>query len=401
METKSEKVIRTALCEVIVSIIICTVIFSAIIAELTKTSRDFFEDCGNTVYEKSSEYLTVQAEDLLTEYAGCSGITISEMLEVPLSALKAAASQVSDLYVFSGKYSAVTVRRPSALPPDTYCLKFTSPEKNITSGMTDELKLLGNIESCFSSTIAAHSEITSLAFASTSGIHIVYDDKAQNRSDYYDGRNYEWYIKVKELEKKYISDPFPDFYEGGTSVTAAMPCYGVNDEFIGVISADICLDDIENYIRRVNTDGAFDMYLISKTNIIFGKNITSRESGNTEQHFGSKSAEIIEKIYSSENGSFETEINGKEALCFYSGTEISDWKTVIILPQTGISIPSDILRNEVGKIRCIYEQDFILQFFRLVLFLIFAVIVLIVSSDYFIRLTVGDGIEEEENDDDE
>lgn len=83
----------------------------------------------------------------------------------------------------------------------------------------------------------------------------------------YDPRTRVWYIEAVEADDTIVSDVYIDRETGDSLVTISSPLY-INDEFVGVISADVFLNNIHEYLEGQIVDNQIYAYLVEEDGTI-------------------------------------------------------------------------------------------------------------------------------------
>jgi diguanylate cyclase (GGDEF)-like protein len=83
----------------------------------------------------------------------------------------------------------------------------------------------------------------------------------------YDPRTRTWYLEAVEANDTIVSKVYIDRETNDYLVTVSSPFY-IEGDFVGVISADVFLDDIYDFIKNQMDDGESYSYLIDSTGLI-------------------------------------------------------------------------------------------------------------------------------------
>ena len=83
----------------------------------------------------------------------------------------------------------------------------------------------------------------------------------------YDPRNRIWYQEAIEADATIVSSVYTDIDTGNQTVTISSPLY-LDGEFVGVIAADVYMNNIEDYLREQIVDSDIYTYIVDKYSTI-------------------------------------------------------------------------------------------------------------------------------------
>lgn len=160
-------------------------------------------------------------------------------------------------------------------------------DKSISySDVEEENKLLGNMETVFSS-ITEHSENVSTIYIGTeTGIIISYDPNSEYAElgveNYYDFRKSDWYTEGKKADKLFFTKTYQDGYGRGLTITCVAPVYDADNNFKGCIGIDILMNDINSSMVNDHiVDPSYATLIDSDGYIIASKDVDETLSGTT------------------------------------------------------------------------------------------------------------------------
>ena len=155
--------------------------------------------------------------------------------------------------------------------------------------------------------------------------------------DDFDPRQRGWYKEALAKRDIVITEPYTDFGTGNTVITVAIPIFSGGDKnFLGVIGADINIEDVASFIRGTSVLGAGYGILLAPSGMlvehpdksfIISENM-SKESGKITPQI----AAVGRRMLSGTTGYGEYEYGGKLRRVYYSSSK-SGYITGIVFPH--------------------------------------------------------------------
>lgn len=149
----------------------------------------------------------------------------------------------------------------------------------------------------------------------------------------YDPRLRPWYIETKEIGHKNITNAYMGVEAKALLVTLTVPVYE-NNEFKGVIGANVLIDKLINYISNLNVGKNSKAMLINKNN---GEFISPPTPNLLLKPITDYSPELtIEQIRSSirHKGIIQLKIKNKNKLFYFSYVPNTNWIFAVEMDQT-------------------------------------------------------------------
>lgn len=86
----------------------------------------------------------------------------------------------------------------------------------------------------------------------------------------YDPRTRPWYIGAKDIDALYMTEPYQFFTGGALGITAAHRLYS-NQNFYGVYSFDVRLDNLISYVNTLDLTVRGETFLVTENQTVIGK----------------------------------------------------------------------------------------------------------------------------------
>lgn len=138
----------------------------------------------------------------------------------------------------------------------------------------------------------------------------------------YDARQRPWYQKAKETNALSISDPYLDATTDGYAISIALPLKNNQGNFAGVLSEDILLSTITDYINNIKISGGFTFLLDQHGNVMSHPNADFINKPLKDQ---ADYSAIADTLLSQNSGSTEYTYKGDPQLLYYSKIPGTNW----------------------------------------------------------------------------
>jgi sigma-B regulation protein RsbU (phosphoserine phosphatase) len=168
----------------------------------------------------------------------------------------------------------------------------------------------------------------------------------------YDYLNQDWYLIAKKLNKPVWSEPYLD--EGGGGVIMSTYSYPVtkNKKFIGVITADISMDKLNQIVSSIKILKSGFAFLISEKGKFIchpNKDLILKDS--IEDYAKKQNNEgllkIVEEMKNKKTGFNSYSNNGKKFQVYYSPIKSTNWYIGIVFPNDELFAPLKKLANQI------------------------------------------------------
>ena len=315
-------------------------------------------ETGRAAQQASSATLRLQIEDYLRQLT----TTNAQESELILQSAQYGAESVA-------RYAARIFENPEVFGSGAYWLAeehmFTGPEGQYINGpdevssifipnfielnadLLTKLQVGAHLESLFPSTYESDLNTVALYMATKEGITWYYPnvDLGAILPPDWDVTQRPWYIAAVEnnpQRETVWTAVYEDATGQGLLVTAAVPVYTSQDEFIGVVGVDVTLEDISNSIRATRLLGGGYAFLVDETGHtivlpqqgywdILGRAVESDEFGTDLAEAPEEFAPILAKMVAGAAGFDALEVNGKELFVAYAPVESTGWSLASVV----------------------------------------------------------------------
>lgn len=268
--TLSKKLINMTLVISMLALVVSTIICISAISSIRTTAVEKSMMLGQDVADVSEMALLAEAK-----------------LKAYISSAQYASEFASALYSNPSDYTEKEVMYPVKENIGIWAMQRIIADKSISySDVEEENKLLGNMETVFSS-ITEHSENVSTIYIGTeTGIIISYDPNSEYAElgveNYYDFRKSDWYTEGKKVDKPFFTKTYQDGYGRGLTITCVAPVYDADNNFKGCIGIDILMNDINSSMVNDHiVDPSYATLIDSDGYIIASKDVDETSSGTT------------------------------------------------------------------------------------------------------------------------
>ncbi|ASM35231.1 methyl-accepting chemotaxis protein [Campylobacter sputorum subsp. bubulus] len=177
----------------------------------------------------------------------------------------------------------------------------------------------------------------------------------------FDGRTREWFKSAMETQKPGFSKPYEDITTKKLTTTAFAPVFS-NGKIVGVIGANIFLDDFQNEVSKIKVTKTTDIVITDFDNTMLvhpNKDLIGKQIPEIEN--------AIKQSLSGENGGIaHYDLNGKERVAICKKDPITTWNLCLIADE-------EEFQNELSKI----TNAQITMFSIFIIILIIVVIIII------------------------
>lgn len=158
----------------------------------------------------------------------------------------------------------------------------------------------------------------------------------------YDYFNQEYYTKAAGTKDSFIvTNPYYDETSDIVMATTAAPMYDADNKFIGCVTVDIQLSDIQNLISDIKIGDSGDAILLDSTGTFIGAKDESKVNSSaniTEDKslgLATKSNQILDKT----SGDFIYKVNKTKYNMHYTTLESTGWKLITRIKSSELEAP--------------------------------------------------------------
>ena len=298
------------------------------------------------ITENKAENISIRLEQYAGYTAGC-------------------ANHIHEMYCNPNHYHPSAVNWADPANDGVFVMQKTLRDLNVDeAAILQEERLLGNLESIFTSMHGSDNDLISMYYLATeSGLMLGFDAQSALKAanHYYDYSDKEWYTKARDQGSVIFTDIYEDGYGRGLTVTCAAPFYNESDQFAGVIAMDILVEDVFEELLQVEMDNTFVMLADNQ-----GQLISSDLDCVSIFDDPTLDEETTAKIMNGESGIALTE---KGYYCAYAPIEAASWHYCLCINE-----------HDMLQILYIMKAAIILMNILFVIAVIIIIIVIMVSS---------------------
>lgn len=193
----------------------------------------------------------------------------------------------------------------------------------------------------------------------------VYTDDYSNES--YNYPHFDWYkIGVNTSKNVEWSDVYMDEVTKVTMITTTVPFYDKNKKFLGVTTADINLETIQDMIKNVKVGSSGRAFLIDKNGLyIADKDINKIMKVKVNEDSNGSLAALGKTILANKtgDGSFKDEKGTNRV--YYSEIPATGWKIALAIPQSELNAP---IKSLVTKLIIVISVSLLIVIAAVMLF---------------------------------
>ncbi|HHX59850.1 MAG TPA: diguanylate cyclase [Epulopiscium sp.] len=141
----------------------------------------------------------------------------------------------------------------------------------------------------------------------------------------YDVRTRPWYMEAVKKGELAISDVYASAIDGGTIISVSKTVYDENKVFMGVVSADIAVEEIIKIVETTRVQGSGYSFLIDGAGNILAHPKYKYNIGSGLINIDSLGPEIHKEIKTMKSGQMETKLDGVEGYLTYRSVEDTNW----------------------------------------------------------------------------
>lgn len=331
--------IRTQMNKIVLAIVVSAIVFVSTAAvgvmfRIRDTSRTALVERMEIRLRETVENKSDLANEILNSYA---------------DRVSMLAVCIEDMYAHPDLYQPhpVTPPRPG-MGGKLTLQRYLVNDSVSADALSDEICLLGNIETLFQSVMDSEdTNITELYIATKSGILLSYSDvdllgtAVEQGESYFDFYDSNWYKTARNGGKLFFTGIYSDAYGRGSMITCACPVY--RD---GVFSAVVCLDmkqdDLQSDIFSMSLPEGSYAFLVDSTRKVIADTRGIKNTALNDGTHGDKfaQAEICSNttgVYLAEDGTYYA----------HSPVRSNGWTLCIAVPQQSILLPLASLDHDI------------------------------------------------------
>ncbi|WP_033916798.1 cache domain-containing protein, partial [Campylobacter sputorum] len=177
----------------------------------------------------------------------------------------------------------------------------------------------------------------------------------------FDGRTREWFKSAISTQKPGFSKPYEDITTKKLTTTAFAPVFS-NGKIVGVIGANIFLDNFQNEVSNIKVTKTTDIVITDFDNTMLvhpNKDLIGKQIPEIEN--------AIKQSLSGENGGIvDYELNGKERVAVCKKDAVTSWNLCLMADK-------EEFQNELSKIT--NAQIIIFSIFIIILIIVVIIVI--------------------------
>ncbi len=351
-------------------------------------------DLGGTAAQTSADALLSQMKQnllrVVTDNASLADVELGRFREqVEMFAL-----YISGLYEHPQQYVPHDVPIPDAANAGVNTMQRVLATEDVkVPDILDEMELLGNVEQIFDPVISENPDtIATIYLGTKSGVMISYDkysdSAATGGESYYDFFQSRWYPTARDAKGTIFTDVYDDVYGRGLTITCAAPFYN-GDEFMGVVSMDILVGDLNRMVIDVDFSVGSYAFLVDRTGAVIASPDEWGDAGFLNIYdTNSPISRVADTIMNGASDVLSVEDT------YYGVTPINSasWHLVVSVPEGDIVAPAHAIRDDIASktdstAESIERSIKTVEFFFAIAFVAVAVAVTMLSSRFSNDLT--------------
>lgn len=278
-----------------------------------------------------TEEITAQAE----RYVDCFAELLGSRLSKTSMALAIVAGNIEELYSRPQGFAAVSVPYGKDLQGTQPCIHWLPEQGMQMEGeMQSELFLLGNAGAVFARFAEENSQILRIYFTSSSGINVGYDGDYEKKPDTFEGRQASWYQAAQNQDGLVLSEAYTDTFVEQLTVTYSMPVKGEDGTLLGVLAADMLIDDLEQMIEHTNLEfNGYAMLVSGSGRMVAAKGLTAENAEDRERFLGENGSALLGSQEAEGIQVTESKIGGRSKYLFLTPVAPMDWTLALALDR--------------------------------------------------------------------
>lgn len=305
---------------------------------LNHSGRKTTHEMNDKAIENCRDVLTDMTGSQMEEYVKCFGSSIDNRFLQTTRSMKLVAEEIKHIYKDGRSWPPAACPNGKELKGSEKAMHWLLPEGIAPEGaIREEIGFLGNAEQIFRSFSQEDVSVLRVYFTSVTGINVGYDGDYEKKPAFFEGRDTDWYRQAAEKKETVVQEVYADSFLKKQVVTFSMPCLNEEGDLLGVLAADLSIEDIEAVINR--TDLVFDGYVMlvsAEGSMIAAEGLTQDNLEDMSGFLGSGSEKLTEDMKKNVSGMQKSRIRGKNKYVFYSRMETGNWDVVVVVDSRTI-----------------------------------------------------------------
>lgn len=336
---KIEEQLRSRFFQILLTGVGVVILISAVsLWILAERSRNVFQEMSGQSEKSMEEILTEEMKQQTIRYGDACGEIIEQKLRQTKDMLELISGEIRELYQEPEKYPFVSYQNSAEISGEGRKMQWILPEGVEEERLSEEIGLLGNIQYLFEQCFVVNEKMKRVYFTSVSGINIGYDGDYEQKPAYFEGREQDWYVNAVHNGEFVLSEAYRDSFLNTLTITFSMPCYDEGENLLGVLAADLLIDDLEQMIEEIQLEfGGYAILLSQDGKAIAAQGLTVEDSENPGRLLGDQAEQVLAAVGRKEEGTYESSIQGKRKYIVTSTLSVADWSLLIVLDQNAFN----------------------------------------------------------------
>jgi len=310
--------VRTAL----ISLIVIGVITIGGIWILRYYTGKISGDLGEMAAVDSQKALEEQMIDrLMTLAKNKAALSDSSLLNIQNS-VEMIAQGAEEIVQNPDRFIPNPAKPPNALSGGMMTVQFLMAQSADMEVIKEDAALMGNIQGLLLNIIQNNVNATSNYIGSEKGYIIIADEAADQKTEFFDPREREWYKLAVKNNSLSWSDVFIDAYGRGLGITCAKPFYDKEGEIAGVAGVGTILNELTEIVIGTRVGETGYAFILNE----FGEIIISDES-EADEEFAVAAQNMIDRS----NGIERVSIDDQEYFIAHAALETLPWSLAIVI----------------------------------------------------------------------
>ena len=172
-------------------------------------------------------------------------------------------------------------------------------EKGVDYTKSEDLGVVGHMSASMIAMLKNYDKISACYIGLADGTHLAADTSTVNKYDEngklipFPVRDRPWYKGAVETGGLYFTGIEPDAFSGEPGITCSAPVV-VDGKIVGVVGADVILDNLNEIVRSANSDGGGYVSIVSKDGEVIASSITGTVS--EDENSGQSTKQEVELV---------------------------------------------------------------------------------------------------------
>lgn len=319
----------------------------------------FMQNTGSRTFGKMSAQAAAGSQEILTgemnaqaaKYGDGMAKVMEEKLGQTEAGMEVIAGGIADIYEKPEMYAPVAFPNAGRLKGSDKRLHWLLPQAGEPEGaQRDELYRLYYLKPYFQAISEKNGQLLRIFFSSQSGVNVGYDGDYEKKPPVFEGRDTLWYKAAVKKKGPAVSEAYTDSFVDRLIVTFSLPCYGKDGRLLGVLAADVLIDDLEGLMQGISLEfDGYAMLMSQKGSMVAAKGMNRENAHSPEKFLGSSYRQIQQAVESGGKKILESTIGGREKYVIHSEMKTADFSLIIVLDKEAFAKAARTGQRELMK----------------------------------------------------